>query len=248
MEANVGYLRRNVMVPPPVLREWTIANSAALAAATRLWSRPHYKKGLPIAELFESDREALTALPARPFRPVRFTRVRTDGYGKFRLDQVHWYSSAPEWAHTELVVEIGAFTVVPYTPQGQPITTHPRQYGSTRTDTVDPRTTLHRLSHNPGAFRNSPVRTLLSDALVSSLDHYAREDLRGCLKALADLTERFGFDHAQRALEEAVHAQQISHPDILVRGTRMACWESATELTIDLRQYDEALLGVLHAE
>ena len=140
------------------------------------------------------------------------------------------------------------FTVVPYTPEGQPITTHPRQYGSTRTDTVDPRTTLRRLSQNPGAFRNSPVRALLPEALVRSLDHFAREDLRGCLKALADLTERFGFDHAQRALEAAVHAQQISRPDILVRGTRMACWEPTIESTIDLRQYDEALLGVPHAE
>lgn len=55
-------------------------------------------------------------------------------------DAHHWYSSAPEWAQQELVVEIGAFTVVPYTPEGMLITTHARQYGDTRTDTIDPRT------------------------------------------------------------------------------------------------------------
>lgn len=235
------------MVPPPVLRDWTIANPAALAAASHLWGRPHYKKGLPIAELFESDREALAALPARPFRAVRFTRVQTDGYGKFCLDHVHWYSSAPEWARAELVVEIGAFTVVPYTPAGIPITTHARQYGAARTDTVDPRTTLRRLSQNPGAFRNSPVRGLLPEAVVGQLDHFARKDLGECLTALADLSERFGFDHAQRALGAAVHANQISHSDILVRGTRMAYWEPTADSRVDLRQYDEVLLGVPRA-
>jgi transposase len=137
VEVNVGYLRRTLMVPPPVLGDWTTANQAAFAQCERLWHRPHYKKGLPIAELFDTDQQALRALPARPFRPIRFTRVRTDGYGKFRLDAQHWYSSAPEWARHELVVAIGALTVVPYTPDGTPITTHVRQYGETRTDTID---------------------------------------------------------------------------------------------------------------
>ena len=246
VEANVGYLRRTLMVPPPVLGDWTPANAAALAACVRLWPRPHYKKGLPIAELFETDRQALAALPARPFRPVRFTRVRTDGYGKFRLDHVHWYSSAPEWARHELVVEIGALTVVPYTPDGTPITTHVRQYGETRTDTIDPRTTLHRLSRNPGAFRNSSLRAVLPEGLVTTLDQYARDDLRGCLQALADLTDRYGFDHAQRALEEAVHAHHIAYADILVRGTHMAYWAPEEASAVDLTRYDEFIPEVSH--
>jgi hypothetical protein len=82
---------------------------------------------------------------------------------------------------------------------------------------------------------------------VGQLDRFARADLGECLKALAELSERFGFDHAQRALVAAVHANQISRSDILVRGTRMAYWEPTADCTIDLRQYDEALLGVPRA-
>ena len=166
VETNVGYLRRNLMVPPPVLGSWEAANAAALEAAAALWTRKHYKKGLAIAQLFATDREALRALPRQPFNPVRHLRVQTDGYGKFHLDAHHGYSSAPEWARQELVVALGAFTVVPYTPAGTPITVHPRQYGDTRTDTIDPRTTLSRLWRNPGAFRNSPVRGSLPYALT----------------------------------------------------------------------------------
>ncbi|AEJ38736.1 Integrase catalytic region [Sulfobacillus acidophilus TPY] len=224
VEANIGYLRRHVMVPPPILQSWDGANDAALAQAPTLWTRPHYKKGLPIAELFETDRKALRALPTNPFHPVRYLRVQTDGYGKFRLDAHHWYSSGPEWARQELVVAIGAFTVVPYTPDGTPITRHDRQYGETRTDTIDPRTTLHRLSRSPGAFRNSPLRGNLPEPLVTTLDTYARQDLKGCLQALADVTERYGFDLAIQALENAVQHHQIAYPDILVRAARMAEW------------------------
>lgn len=238
VEAKVGYLRRTVMVPPPILEDWPTANQQILPVCEQLWQRPHYKKGLAIAQLFDVDREHLRALPARAFQPVRFTRVHTDGYGKVCLEGKHWYSTAPEWARQELVVQIGAFTVVPYTPDGTPITTHARQYGDVRTDTIDPRTTLHRLSRNPGAWRNSPVREWLPEELVDTFDHAAREDLKGCLRALADLTERFGFDHALQALQAAVHHHQISYADITVRAARMAYWDPVDPSSVDLNTYD----------
>ncbi len=177
---------------------------------------------------------------------MRYLRVQTDGYGKFHLDAHHWYSSSPEWARQELTVGIGAFTVVPYTSDGTPITTHVRQYGDTRTDTIDPRTTLHRLSRNPGAWRNSPVRTWLPDTLVQTLDDYAREDLKGCLRALADLTERFGFDHALHALDAAIRYQQIAYADITVRAARMAYWDPTDTAPVDLTPYDALIPEVAH--
>lgn len=234
----MGYLRRNLMVPPPILRNWEAANEAALDVAPKLWTRHHYKHGLPIAQLFESDREELRALPRNLFNPVRYLWVETDGYGKFRLDAHHWYSTAPEWARQEIMVEIGALTVVPYTPEGTPITTHARQYGEVRTDTIDPRTTLHRLSRSPGAFRNSPLRRELPEALVTTLDSYARKDLKGCLQALAEVTERYGFDLAIHAVEGAVKHEQISYPDILVRATRMTQWPYADTKAVDLSAYN----------
>jgi hypothetical protein len=135
---------------------------------------------------------------------------------------------------------------VPYTPDGHPITTHPRQYGDERTETVDPRTSLRRLSRNPGAFRNSDLRSLLPDPLVASLDAYAREDLRAGLQALADLTDRSGCDHAVRALVAAVQAQTIAYADIVVRGARLAAWDPTDPVAVDLRSYDVLLPEVAH--
>ena len=246
VEAKVGYVRRTLLVPPPVLGDWETANREILPRCEKLWQRPQYKKGLSTAQLFDTDRDALRALPARPFQPVRLTRVQTDGYGKFHLDGQHWYSSAPEWARHELVVQIGAFTVVPYTPDGAPISTHVREYEESRTDTIDPRTTLHRLSRNPGAFRNSIVRGWPPDELVLSLDQYAREDLKGCLRALADLTERFGFEHALQAVEASVRHHRIAYADITVRATRMADWDLAAAAAIDLTTYDRLIPAVRH--
>ena len=172
---------------------------------------------------------------------MRYLRVQTDGYGKFHLDAHHWYSSAPEWARHELTVGVGAFTVVPYTPDGTPIATHTRQYGDTRTDTVDPRTTLNRLWRNPGAFRNSPIRRTLPDELVTTLDGYARTDLKACLQALAEVTERYGFDLAIHALEQAMGQQQIAYADILVRATRMAQWPHTETKSLDLSTYNSLI-------
>ncbi|AEJ40496.1 hypothetical protein TPY_2335 [Sulfobacillus acidophilus TPY] len=73
---------------------------------------------------------------------------------------------------------------------------------------------------------------------MTTLDTYARQDLKGCLQALADVTERYGFDLAIQALENAVQHHQIAYPDILVRAARMAEWPYPEAQTVDLRTYN----------
>ena len=93
----------------------------------------------------------------------------------------------------------------------------------------------------PGAFRNSPIRRTLPDDLVTTRDGYARTDLKACLQALADMTERYGFDLAIHALEQAVQHQQIAYPDILVRATRMAQWPHPETNSVDLSAYNSLI-------
>lgn len=76
---------------------------------------------------------------------------------------------------------------------------------------------------------------------MATLDGYARTDLKACLHALADTTERYGFDLAIHALEQAVHHQQIAYPDILVRATRMAQWPHDDTSPVDLSRYNSLI-------
>ncbi len=87
--------------------------------AEKDFQRPHYKKGLTIAELFKEERRHLGPLPAKPFSVERFSRVHTDGYGKFCIDGRHWYSSSPEFASRELTVGIKAHSIVVYRESGR---------------------------------------------------------------------------------------------------------------------------------
>ncbi len=112
MENKVGYLRRNLLVPIPVVETLEGWNAQLLGLAEGDFQRPHYKKGLTIAELFEEERRHLGRLPEKPFTVERFSRVHTDGYGKFCLDGRHWYSSSPESALQELTVGIRAHSIV----------------------------------------------------------------------------------------------------------------------------------------
>ena len=117
-------------------------------------------------------------------------------------------------------------------------------YGAGRTDSTDYRTTVHRLAQKPGAWRNSPLRQGVPTPVRVALDAAARVDLQAALQGLAQCTDQWGFDHAVRALEEAVALGRTASADIITLGRRMAL--APAQLTagpVDLRQFDVFLEG-----
>ncbi len=115
-------------------------------------------------------------------------------------------------------------------------------YGSQPSETLDYRTTVHRVSQNPGAWRNSPLRDGLPAAVRTALDQAAKPDLKAALTALAECTARWDFDHAVRALEAAVGQGRIAYADIVALARRLA-WDPPAMQGAgpDLRAYDALL-------
>lgn len=244
VENKVGYFRRNLLVPVPVVTDLVATNRELLDRSEAHWDRPHYKHGQSVRALFADDRGALRALPPHAFAPYRYTRIRTDRQGRFCLEGQHWYSSAPENADQALIVRVGAHTVEPMAADGRPVTCHDRVYGAGRSDSQDYRTTAHRVSQNPGAWRNSPLRDALPESVRGSLDAAIRADLQAAMKGLADCVDQWGFDHAVRALEEAVRLERTQYADIVATARRMALAPTAvTTDTVDLRPFDVLLGG-----
>lgn len=241
VENKVGYMRRNLFVPLPTVTDVQAFNRELLGRSEADWQRPHYKKGVSLARLFEDDKKTLLYLPRSPFEACRYTRVKTDGYGKFVIDGKHFYSSAPEWAGRELVVRIGAHTVEPLLPTGEPISTHIRMFGKQRTDNVDVRTTLSRLLHSPGAWRNSLIRKVLSDRLREEMDLLDRGQLKEALQTMQDLSVRYDFDVAIRAMEQAAETGRLTNANSVVLAARLATFEPEASSGIDLGVYDEML-------
>ena len=115
----------------------------------------HYKKQIPIRELFEEDRKALLMLPPKRFDVCRYEWMKADGYGKVCMDGKHFYLyTRPENANKQVLVGIRAHTVDILTEGGQVVTTHRRAYGDNRTDISDYSTTLAVLMKNSGAWGN----------------------------------------------------------------------------------------------
>jgi hypothetical protein len=75
--------------------------------------RPHYLNGAFISELFAEDRKALMPLPRVTYDCPELIRVRTNSYAKFSLNRgKHIYSTAPQFANSELFVKLTAYEVV----------------------------------------------------------------------------------------------------------------------------------------
>ena len=99
------------------------------------------------------------------------------------------------------------------------------------------------MAQRPGAWRNSPLRSGLPEPIQIALDQVARAELHAALEGLAQCADRWGFDHAVRALEEAVVAGRIQTADIVAVGRRQALAPVGASNIVDLRRYDVLLEG-----
>lgn len=242
VENKVGYVRRNFFVPLPNVVDVEAFNIQLLNRCETDWQRNHYKKSVMIAELFAQDVSAFLYLPPKPFSPVRFQRVKTDGYGKFSIDGKHYYSSAPEYASSELVVQIGAHVIEPLDATGRAICRHRRQFGTQRTDSVDVRTTISRLLRNPGSWRNSLLREHVSNPVRDTLDGFERSELKEALRTLQNLSTRYGFETALEAIEQTVKQGRFTPANATVLAAHLTTFEQQPPSTVNLAHYDEALL------
>jgi hypothetical protein len=114
-------------------------------------------------------------------------------------------------------------------------------FGSQRTDSVDVRTTLSRLLRNPGAWRNSLLRSALPERLRSEMDGLARAELKETLATMNELSERYGFDSALTAMEEAAESGRFSSATSMVLAARLSTFEPEGVPSVDLRVYDAML-------
>jgi hypothetical protein len=86
VENAVGFLRRNFMVPEPEAATLAGLNEVLLARCDALASTTHYRKGLPLGELFIQDVAASLELPGVGFDPVRYESRKADKTGNLLID------------------------------------------------------------------------------------------------------------------------------------------------------------------
>lgn len=244
VERKVDFNRSNLFVPVPHFTEVESYNQRLLIRHEKKAAELHYKKQVPIGELFEEDRKALLMLPPKKFHVCRYEWLKADGYGKICMDGKHFYSTLPENAYQKVLVGIRAHAVDILTEGGQVVVTHRRAFGEGRTDISDYSTTLAVLMKNAGAWENSGLRRETPDALRAYMDAQPKEKLKDCLRIMNELTSQYGFPAAAGAMEMACARGNINICDAAVLAARITGYGIYTppERGPALSAYDEAFL------
>lgn len=244
VERKVDYNRSNLFVPVPHYTDIEKYNQKLLMWHEGKAGELHYKKQLPIGELFEEDRKAFLMLPPKRFQVCRYEWLKADGYGKVCMDGKHFYSTRPENAGKKVLLGIKAHTVDILTDGGQVITTHKRSFGDGRTDASDYSTTLAVLMKNSGAWENSGIRRDTPDALRTYMDAQPKEKLKECLRIMNELTNQYGFQAAASAMEMVSARGNINICDASVLAARITGYGIHTppETGPSLAVYDAAFL------
>ena len=244
VENKVGNTRRNLFVPEPHYDNVIEFNKDLLKMHEKKASELHYKKQVPIAELFETDRQHFIALPARSFNVCRYDWFKADGYGKVCIDGKHYYSTRPEYHNQKVFIGIRAHYIEVLDENAKLVVRHQRQYGSDRTDLVDYSTTLHVLSRYVGGWQNSGIRTEVSDPLREYLDGLERQNLKSNLQLMSNLNDEFGYPIALEAMNQSLRNGSINESDARILAQRIATYgiDTPPESGPSLDIYDDAFL------
>ena len=241
-KGNVDYNRANLFIPVPRFTAIEKYNQKLFLKHEKKTAKLHYKRQMPIRELFEEDRKAFLMLSLKRFNGCRYEWLKADGYEKVCMDGKHFYSTLPENANQKVLVGIHAHTVDILTEGGQITTTHRRAFGKGRTNISNHSTTLAVLLKNFGARRNSELRRDPPDVLRTYMDAQPKEKLKDCLRIMNELTNQHGFYAAASAMEMACTKGNINICDASVLAARITGYgiDTPVEAGPSPEAYDEA--------
>lgn len=205
VEGKVGYHRRNLLVPVPRFDNLQDFNKSLLLQCEEDAKREHYRKEETIATLHQADRQALLELPTAPFEASKYITVKTNGYGRFYLNNnLHEYSVSPKYASTHVLIKITAFDVIPLDESHREIVRHARLYGGHKQQSMQWLPYLTQLSRRPGALKYTGIYHMLPDPIQEYLEKCTKTEKGKVLQTLAALTEKNGFEEAVETFSTAL--------------------------------------------
>lgn len=152
VENQVGYVRRNFMVPIPEADTWAELNAQLLARCERM--KEHRRRGeqQTIGERWLEERSLLLPLPATPFEGCVYFPTQANHESLVPFDG-NAYSVPTKYGHRKVMVKGFVHRVV-ISLQNEVIAEHPRCYGKGQ-EILDPLHYLDLLHQRPGAFEHA---------------------------------------------------------------------------------------------
>lgn len=209
VEGEVGYFRRNHLVPVPVFDNLAALNDWLLGESRADLTRVIGARTAPAGELFVQEQAHLLPLASEDFAVAeeQFCRVDKQGCVSVRTNRY----STPLRPGTQAHVRLGP-TTVEILAAGAVVATHPRCYGRLQ-QVLNLEHYLAALTVKPGAFAGSqPLQqwraagrwTVAHEQTWQGLQqrHGAQEGTRQMIELL-QLGQRYGYDELTAALHQA---------------------------------------------
>lgn len=241
VENAVGFLRRNLMVPEPVAASVAGFNQVLLERCDQLAPATHWRKAVPVGQLFAQDVAASLALPGVGFDPVRYESRTADKTGNL-LVEGNTYAAGAVFHGRTLTVGLRHDVIEILDENAQPVVTFPRVFGHSTETVFDPVRLVPLLVRKPGAWGHSLLRSVVPEPLKDWLDAAPGADRRRMLSRLQATAEKTGFEPAVQAAEALIRRGE--GPDSTALGMlarRIAQGEPAVEASVDLHVYDSLI-------
>lgn len=200
VENKVGYIRRNFLLPVPVIEDLDAFNQNLLERCVKDMEREHYVKKDLIIDLFKAEQEAMLPLPRERFRVFALEKVTTDNYSFIRFDN-NRYSTSPEYVECEMWLEIGTSELRVLNEKYEQVAVHTRKYGHQFEPAIDFENYIGALSRKPRAFMNSPYFPTLPEAVQEHLKSCQYAELKKMLVTLVPIIREGKIGDAAAVLE-----------------------------------------------
>jgi len=263
VENDVGYVRRNFLVPIPEVDTYEELNEHLRQACLQDTVRRMRGQTQSIAELWESEKSQLLPLPTSDYRACSSQPVKVNPYSQV-VFETNRYSVPVAYAQKQLVLRAYSFRIEVLSLE-QIIATHPRCFGREK-DIFEPMHYLDILVQRPGAFEHAiPMRQwrkewpAVYETLLSELRMRWPEG-RGVREFLAIL--KLHQDHPAQRIKQAIQealdlgAAHLDGVQLCLRQQEMPSnlapplslsahpqLQGIGEQTINLAQYDQLLAG-----
>lgn len=238
VENAVGFLRRNLMVPEPEAVSLEALNQLLFARCDELAVATHWRKGLPIGELFTQDVAASLELPGVGFDPVRYESRRADKTGNVLIDG-NTYAAGPSFGGRALTVGLRHDVIEILDEHAIAVRSFPRAFGRQAETIFDPASLLPLLVSKPGAWSHSLLRPLVPDPVRDWLDAATATQRRRLLSAVDAAAGTAGFENAVHAAHTIINRGDV--PDMAALGMLARRLSDGTEPVtenVDLAVYD----------
>jgi len=200
VENKVGYIRRNYLLPPPVIEDLEAFNRDLLTKCMADLEREHYVKKQSICELFAAEQEGLISLPRERFRVFTLETVKTDKYSFIHFDN-NRYSTDPQYIECEMWLEIGTTQLRVLNLKYEQVAVHKRKYAREVEPVIDFENYVETLSRKPRAFLSSPYFITLPPLVQEHLKGLPYAELKKMLVTLVPIIREGRIGDAAAVLE-----------------------------------------------